>query len=85
MRSILAAELLAIVLLSVALSGCGPKASSVSDSSCYQIVGDSVLYTCNNDSPENPRANTGYDGPYNPKALNLYRPGRFENLNSPVR
>ena len=25
----------------------------------------------------------GYGGPYNPKALDLYRPGRFEDLDSP--
>jgi hypothetical protein len=25
----------------------------------------------------------GYGGPYNPKALDLYRPGRFEDMDSP--
>jgi hypothetical protein len=25
----------------------------------------------------------GYGGPYNPKALDLYRPGKFEDLDSP--
>jgi hypothetical protein len=83
-RSLLITELIAFGLLYIYLAACIPKASSVSDSDCYQIVGDEVIYTCNNDSPENPRANPGYTGPYNPKALNLYRPGRFENINAPV-
>jgi len=26
---------------------------------------------------------SGYGGPYNPKALDLYRPGKFEDLDSP--
>ena len=70
--------------LLIILSACGSKGSGGYDGRCYEIVGDEVIYTCKNDSPDNPRANTGYMGPYNPKALNLYRPGRFENLNSPV-
>jgi hypothetical protein len=82
MRSLLIIGVIAFGLLCIYLNSCGPKVSS-SDSSCYQIVGDEVIYTCNNDSPENPRANTGYTGPYNPKALDLYRPGRFENINAP--
>lgn len=84
MRSLLITELIAFGFLYIYLAACSPKARSVSDSDCYQIVGDEVIYTCNNDSLENPRANPGYTGPYNPKALNLYRPGRFENINAPV-
>ena len=84
MRSLLITELIAFGLLYISLAACSPKASSVSDSDCYQIVGDEVIYTCNNESPENPEANPGYRGPYNPKVLNLYRPGRFENINAPV-
>lgn len=75
--------LLIILLFVVGLSACGSKQNGY-DSSCYEIAGDEVLYTCKDDSPDNPRANTGYMGPYNPKALNLYRPGRFENIGSPV-
>ena len=82
MKSILIVSILSLYCL--ALSACGSKVSSVNDKGCYEIDGDSIIYTCNNDSPYNPRANTGYDGPNNPKALNLFRPGRFENLNSPV-
>jgi hypothetical protein len=77
-------KVLAIVSFFLALTACGSKPSSMNDSGCYEIDGDKVVYTCENDSPDNPRANTGYDGPYNPKALNLYRPGRFENINAPV-
>ena len=84
MRSLLITELIAFGLLYISLAACSPKSSSVSDIDCYPIVGDEVINTCNIDSPENPRANPGYTGPYNPKALNLYRPGRFENINAPV-
>jgi len=73
-----------IVIIFTALFACGSKRSAEYDGNCYQIEGDEVVYTCNNDSPDNPRANTGYTGPYNPKALNLYRPGRFESINAPV-
>ncbi|GJM17342.1 MAG: hypothetical protein DHS20C13_26690 [Thermodesulfobacteriota bacterium] len=78
MNSVVRIILLGLFLLT--FSACGPKVSSVGQDGCYEIVGDEVVYTCKNDSPDNPRANTGYMGPYNPKALNLYRPGRFENV-----
>jgi hypothetical protein len=76
--------IIAFAFLYINLTSCGPKVGSNSDSRCYQIVGVEVISTCNNDSPENPKANTGYTGPYNPKALDLYRLGRFENINAPV-
>ena len=76
MRTIL---LLSIFCLSI--SACGPKVSTVSEDGCYQIEGDEVIYTCSNQATEEERDSTpGYDGPNNPKALNLYRPGRFENI-----
>jgi len=80
----------AILIVSVvgsfflAFTACGSAPSSMNASGCYEIDGDTVVYTCENNSPDNPRANTGYGGPYNPKALNLYRPGRFDNINAPV-
>ncbi len=67
------------------ISACGPKVSTVSEDGCYKIDGDEVIYTCSNQTKESPDNSTpGYDGPNNPKALNLYRPGRFENIGSPV-
>jgi hypothetical protein len=69
----------------LALSACGSKVSSVNDKGCYEIEGDNAVYTCENKKDaDEPNTNTGYDGPNNPKALNLYRPGRVENINSPV-
>jgi hypothetical protein len=69
----------------LSFSACGSKVSSVNDNGCYEIDGDNIVYTCdNNKNAEINKTSTGYDGPNNPKALNLYRPGRFENINSPV-
>jgi len=82
-KSILIVSILSLYCL--ALSACGSKVSSVNDKGCYEIEGDNVVYTCdNNKNADETNINTGYDGPNNPKALNLFRPGRFENLNSPV-
>jgi len=67
------------------LSACGSKVSSVNDGGCYEIDDDTIVYSCeNNKNAEIEKTNTGYDGSYNSKALNLYRPGRFENISSPV-
>ncbi|NIQ07327.1 MAG: hypothetical protein GWO20_16850 [Candidatus Korarchaeota archaeon] len=53
----------------------------MSEDGCYKIDGDEVIYTCSNQTMQEERTSTpGYDGPNNPKALNLYRPGRFENI-----
>lgn len=72
-------------LFVIAFSACGSKVSSVDNSSCYKIDGDSVIYTCDNSKEADYKnATPGYDGPSNPKALNLFRPGRFDNINSPV-
>jgi hypothetical protein len=69
----------------LALSACGSKVSSVDDNSCYEIEGDIIVYTCeNNKNAESVNSTPGYDGPNNPKMLNLFRPGRFEDINSPV-
>lgn len=73
-----------IAVIFIVLFACGPKRSTQYDGNCYQTYGDEVKYTCKNDSPQNPGSNTGYAGPNNPKALNLFRPGRFEDANSPV-
>ena len=68
-------------LISLSLSACASKVSTVSEDGCYKIDGDEVIYTCSNQTTEDNRTSTqGYDGPNNPKALNLYRPGRFENI-----
>ncbi len=67
------------------LSACGSKVTSVDNSSCYEIDGDSVVYTCDNSKEADYKnAAPGYGGPNNPEALNLFRPGRFDNINSPV-
>ncbi len=64
------------------LLACGPKVTPVAEDGCYKIVGDKVIYTCGNRTYDESRASTpGYDGVNNPKALNLFRPGRFENYN----
>jgi len=77
--------LLALILFFLVLSACGSKVSSVGEDNCYKIDGEEVVYTCNNETNTSSGNTTpGYDGPNNPKALNLYRPGRFENINSPV-
>lgn len=73
--------ILLLGLLCLFMSSCAPKTSNVSEDGCYKIEGDEVIYTCNNDTKEEEKTSTpGYDGPNNPKALNLYRPGRFENM-----
>ena len=77
--------LLILGLFFLALSACGYKVSSVGEDNCYKIDGEEVVYTCNNETNTNyGNSAPGYDGPNNPKALNLFRPGRFENINSPV-
>ena len=53
----------------------------MSGDDCYEFDGGNIEYSCNDKS--NSEVNTGYGGPNNPKALNLFRPGRFENINSP--
>ena len=71
-----------ICLYCLALSACSPKVTTVGEDRCYEIKGDEVIYTCSNQSAEESGSSTpGYDGPNNPKALNLYRPGRFEDIN----
>ncbi len=78
-------KMLILGLFLIGLSACAPKVSSVDDSRCYEIEGDNVIYTCDNTKrSESVNSTPGYDGPNNPKALNLYRPGRFESINSPV-
>ncbi len=63
-------------------SSCGPKVTPVAEDGCYKIEGNEVLYTCSNRPNDESNASTpGYDGVNNPKALNLFRPGRFENYN----
>ncbi|MEM7009253.1 MAG: hypothetical protein AAF462_08995 [Thermodesulfobacteriota bacterium] len=62
-------------------SACGPKATTVNQDGCYEIDGDEIIYTCSGQTKEESYGSTpGYDGVNNPKALNLYRPGRFENI-----
>jgi len=68
--------------LLLALSACSSKVASVEEEDCYRFDGGNIEYTCNIDSDS--EVNTGYIGPNNPKALNLFRPGRFESVNSPV-
>ena len=69
--------------LLIILPACGSKVTSVEEEDCYRFDGGNIEYTCNSDSDS--EVNTGYGGPNNPKALNLFRPGRFEDVNSPVR
>ena len=76
MKTILLRLLLCLFFL--ALTACGSKVSSVSGDDCYEIDEDNLAYNCENN------ANTGYGGYYNPEALNLFRPGRFEDINTPV-
>jgi hypothetical protein len=59
-------------LLFLFMTGCGSAVSSRVGSSCYPC--DDTHCDCTGD---------GYGGPYNPTALNLFRPGRFEDLDSP--
>lgn len=83
MKTILLRLLLCLFFLT--LTACGSKVSSVNDNGCYEIDGNNIVYSCeNNRNAEIEKTNAGYGGPYNPKALNLYRQGRFENINSPV-
>ena len=63
---------LMILLLSLFLAACGAAVSGWVGNDCYECV----------DTPCD-CAGDGYGGPYNPKALDLYRPGRFEDLDSP--
>jgi len=68
--------------LLIVLSACSSKVATVEEEDCYRFDGGNIEYTCNIDSDS--EVNTGYIGPNNPKALNLFRPGRFESVNSPV-
>lgn len=74
--------LFVFTLFFLSLSACGSKVTSVEEEDCYRFDGGNIEYTCNIDSDS--EVNTGYIGPNNPKALNLFRPGRFESVNSPV-
>jgi len=74
--------LFVFTLFFLTLSACGSKVTSVEEEDCYRFDGGNIEYTCNTD-PDS-KENTGYGGPNNPKALNLFRPGRFEDANSPV-
>lgn len=71
-------RLLIFGLFFLTLTACGSKVSSVSGDDSYEIDGDNIAYNCNNNT------NTGYGGYYNPEALNLFRPGRFDDINTPV-
>ncbi|KAB2835029.1 MAG: hypothetical protein F9K51_00880 [Candidatus Dadabacteria bacterium] len=64
----------AIILCSplLFLAACGAAVSGRAGGECYGCA----------DTPCDCTGN-GYGGPYNPKALDLYRPGRFEDLDSP--
>jgi hypothetical protein len=53
------------------LTACGSVVNGWVGGECYGCV----------DTPCDCTGN-GYNGFYNPKALNLYRPGRFEDLES---
>lgn len=59
-------------LLLLFISACGSMVSGQVGSDCYECV----------DTPCDCTGN-GYGGFYNPKTLNLFRPGRFEDLDSP--
>lgn len=74
-------KMIVVGLFFIVLTACASKQQSMDSIGCYEIEGDTVVYVCRDFSPENPKANTGYDGPYNPKALDLFRPGRLENIN----
>ncbi|MFB3148808.1 MAG: hypothetical protein ACE10J_09135 [Thermodesulfobacteriota bacterium] len=76
MKTILLRLLLCLFFLT--LTACGSKVRSVSGDDCYEIDENNLAYNCENNS------NTGYGGYYNPEALNLFRPGRFEDINTPV-
>lgn len=55
------------------MTGCGSKVSGWVGSDCYECEGVNTPCDC-----------SGYGGYNNPKALNLFRPGRLEDLDSPV-
>jgi len=61
-----------IVLPLMLITACGAAVSGPAGSSCNPC--EASRCDCTSD---------GYGGPYNPKALDLYRPGRFEDLDSP--
>ncbi len=61
-----------LCLLLLFITACGSTVSGRAGSDCYECVDTTCDCTGN-----------GYGGPYNPKALDLYRPGRFQDLDSP--
>ena len=76
MKTILLRLLLCLFFLT--LTACGSKVRSVIGVECYESDENNLADNCENNS------NTGYGGYYNPEALNLFRPGRFEDINTPV-
>ena len=61
-------------LLLLSLGSCGGQLAGSVGNNCYECQGVDYACTC----PQ------GYGGYYNPDALDIYRPGRFDDINSPV-
>ncbi len=60
-------------LLFLSLGSCGARVGGSVGGDCYECEG--VDFPCN--CP-------GYGGYYNPDALDIFRPGRFDDINNPV-
>jgi len=67
-RFVLTLSLFVMILL---LTACGAHVGGWVGGECYGCV----------DGPCD-CADSGYGGPYNPKTLDMFRPGRFEDLNT---
>ena len=65
---------LILSLVIITLSSCGGQLAGSVGGDCYECQGTDVPCTC----PQ------GYGGYYNPDALDIYRPGRFDDLNNPT-
>lgn len=62
-----------LVLMIGLIAACGSKVSGWAGSECYECADSASECVC-----------PGYGGYYNPKALDLFRPGRWEMLDNPV-
>lgn len=62
------------VLFLLSLASCGAKLSGGVGGDCYECINADLPCTC-------PQSYGGYE---NPEALDIYRPGRFDDLNYPA-
>ena len=66
-------KLLLVSLLLLTLSACGAKVGGSIGGDCYECEGMDFPCSC-----------PGYGRYYNPDALDIFRPGRLDDINSPV-